>query len=385
MNPAWVAAVVALALVPVCAGSAAAAPAATGTVSWVCESDGAFGPTALNVGLDTGLPGVLHVGEAADVAMTMTSALPGRTAKLAHDGAASKARSVEATITVDGLLGAQPIRHEVRVPSISLGDQSSPTAVPFTAVSTPVSYAPGSPEEVTLEATHLDATWTLRRADGSVAVVIQSSCRPGAGIGVVVDAAVVRSRSVTTVALGAPASVYGESVLATAAVSTTAGPVPGAMVFSIDGVAFKVPVGAGGVTTFALPRAPVGVHQVAATFLAADPTHHDASTSSSQTWTVAKAQTRLRVGVSAKRVRRRARVAVSLAGTYDTKPTGRVKLQLKQMKPRRSRRGISATLSRGRAVASLGKLGKGTYRLSVIYRGDSGHRRARKVKNFRVH
>ncbi len=381
-------AVLLLLLGSVFAGGVVPAMAGTGSVRWACESDGVVGPTGLDVGLDTNLPGVLHVGEPADLTTTFVSALPGVTARRAYDDPLIKARAVEATFTLRGTIGTQPFEQSLLLASVPIPDQSTQAAVPFQSASAPMTYVPVAAGDDLVVADTLDATWLLRRADGSVAASIRSVCRPGTGASVGVDSMVVRSRSTTTLTLATGTSRYGEAVLATAAVGTTAGPVPGGvpggLVFSIDGVAYRMPLDAGGGAALALPRARVGVHHVNATFLATDPGHHDTSTSTSQTWTVAKADTGVRVAAFGRHVRRRTRVAIRLAGTYDTVPTGRVKMSLRKLTPKRSRRGLGAAISHGRATADLGRLTRGKYRLIVVYRGDTGHLRQRKVKSFRV-
>ncbi len=363
---------------------AGAARAASGTIRWVCASEGTVGPSGIDVALDTGLLGVVHVGEPADVAVSLASALPAGTAKQAHDAPAIEARSVEATITLQSTVGAQPFQHSFALPSTPLPDQSVAAAVPFTIVSGPAPYVPSAAGDETVVATSLEVRWTFRRSDGSVGASIGSTCGPSTGQPLLVDSLVVRSRSTTSLVLDAPASVFGETPRATATVSTTVGVVGGGVAFSIDGVAFKEPVDATAVASLTLPLAPAGTHRIAATFLADDPAHHDASTSVVQTWTVAKARAKARVTLEKKRSRRGARVAITMAGVHDTIPSGKVRLIFKRATAPRTTRRLSLRLDRGRAMARVGGLRRGRYVASVSYQGDANHLPSRRTARFRV-
>ncbi|MCW2736436.1 Ig-like domain-containing protein [Nocardioides sp.] len=190
--------------------------------------------------------------------------------------------------------------------------------------------------------------------------------------------------STTAVSLSTTASAYGQVVTATAAVSTVPGPPQGDVVFSVDGLATKANLGASGTATVVLPAAMVGEHAVSATFVPQFPEVQQGSTSSTQSWTVARVRTRLQVRVIGKGARIPTSVQVKGAGEYGSLPTGRVTLEVDRARSADSARTGLRLNSAGVALVDLGRLHKGRYRLVVTYAGDTQHLPERRVTRFRV-
>ena len=100
---------------------------------------------------------------------------------------------------------------------------------------------------------------------------------------------------------------------------------------------------------------------------------------------VAQVRTRLQVRVIGKGARIPTSVQVKAAGEYGTRPTGRVKVVVRHIgtgapDAQASRDWTPPAL----ALAGLGRLRKGDYRLVVTYAGDTQHLRERHVERFRV-
>ena len=190
--------------------------------------------------------------------------------------------------------------------------------------------------------------------------------------------------SSTAVTLSFPESSYGQTVTATATVVSASGPAEGDVVFSVDGVAKKVNLGASGTGSLVLPRALVGEHAVSATYVPQFPQSQQGSTSPTQTWSIAQARTRLQVRVIGRGARIPTSVRVGAAGDYGTRPTGRVRFVVRRAAD--GKRVVAAQRLDPAAVAlvRLGKLRKGKYRLEVTYVGDSQHLRERHTETFGV-
>jgi len=188
----------------------------------------------------------------------------------------------------------------------------------------------------------------------------------------------------TTLTISAPQSAYGQPVTATATVSATPGPPDGDVVFSVDGVATKANLGASGVASLVLPKAMVGQHAVVATFVPDPRVDQQGSASPTQTWTVAQVRARLQVRVIGKGARIPTSVQVKAAGEYGSRPTGRVRFVVRRTADRTRVVVAQRLSSTAVALAELGKLEKGKYRLEVTYVGDSQHLRERRVETFRV-
>lgn len=192
--------------------------------------------------------------------------------------------------------------------------------------------------------------------------------------------------SSTTVLLSTQQSAYGQAVTASAAVSTADGPAQGDVVFSVDGVAFKANLGAGGAASIVLPRAAAGAHAVQATFVPQEPLRQDGSTSPSVAWQVAQARTRLQVGVTGKRLRAPIAVHVRATGDYGTTPSGRVRIVVRRSGQvvRTARGSLEDGAVGGRLFLDPGPSRAGRYRVEVIYRGDADHLAATRVVRFRI-
>ena len=364
-------------------GMVAVAPSAratTGPVSYSCAT--ALGPRTFTVTTDTSSPtppASNYVGDR--VAATMDSALPGDVAKdLKGSGAETFSGTVAYTYTEANV--ARTIAFTV--PTTALGDQTSPTAVPFSGSGT---YVPAVPGAHDLRAGDFTATFALTRADSSTFGPVEVSCARPNGQAPTIDSVVVKSKSSTSLTLSKTASQYGEDVTATAKVTTTAGaagPADGEVAFSADGVVTRVKVDKVGVATLVLPDTTVGTHSVAATFVPRDATYFDGSTTAAQAWEVSKVRTKMRVPVTGKRVGVATKVGVKAKGAFDTVPTGTVRIKLTRVGTMKKWAKVRKFDDQGSATAGFGKLMKGRYKVVVTYRGDTNHDAKKKVKRFRV-
>ena len=216
------------------------------------------------------------------------------------------------------------------------------------------------------------------RVGGVLALVALSIGVPAA------RAVALEAPSTTTLSLSTAQSAYGQSVIATAAVSTVPGPAQGDVVFAIDGVQFSANLGATGTAAVVLPDAAVGQHAVSATFVPQFPTTQQPSTSPIQAWAVTQVRTRLQVRVIGKGARIPTSVQVKAAGEYGSLPTGRVKMVVTRVGTDDRTRVVRNLSSTAVAVAGLGRLRKGDYRLVVTYAGDTQHLPERHVERFHV-
>ena len=188
----------------------------------------------------------------------------------------------------------------------------------------------------------------------------------------------------TTVAISVPQSSYGQPVTATATVVADPGPAQGDVVFSVDGLAYKANLGASGTASVVLPAAAVGQHAVSATFVPQLPQSQQGSTSPAQPWVVVPVRTRLQVRVIGRGARIPTSVQVRAAGDYGTRPTGRVTLVVRRLGTRGSTRVAERLDGSAVALAGLGRLAKGRYRMAVTYVGDSQHLREAVAEKFCV-
>jgi hypothetical protein len=192
-------------------------------------------------------------------------------------------------------------------------------------------------------------------------------------------------QSTTALVLSATRSAYGQTVTASAQVTTPDGPADGDVFFTMDGTAVRANVSGGGTASIVLPRdALVGEHAVSATFVPRFPASQTTSTSPIVAWTVAQVRTRLQVRVIGRGVRIPTSVQVGAAGDYGSRPTGRVKLVVRRKADGQRSRVVERLSSTAAVVVGLGKLKKGAYRLETTYVGDSQHLRERRVQTFRV-
>ncbi|GAA1434689.1 hypothetical protein GCM10009641_28700 [Mycobacterium cookii] len=190
--------------------------------------------------------------------------------------------------------------------------------------------------------------------------------------------------SSTALVLSATESAYGQSVTASARVVSDGGQPQGDVVFAVDDLRIKANLGAGGAATIVLPRLLVGTHAVAATYVPQLPAAQSGSSSSTEEWVVAPARSHLQVQVAGRRTRVATSVRLRVDGDYGTRPAGRVRVGLRRAGVGRVARVGVRLDAGGAAVARLGRLRAGGYRVEVTYVGDSQHRRTRVVGRFRV-
>jgi hypothetical protein len=155
------------------------------------------------------------------------------------------------------------------------------------------------------------------------------------------------------------------------------------VVFSVDDRQLKANLGASGTATVVLPDALVGRHEVTAAFVPQFPDAQEAS-SASQVWTVAQVRTRLQVRVIGKGARIPTSVQVKAAGEYGTLPSGRVTMVVRHVRSGTTTRAARRLSPTGVALADLGRLRKGGYRLVVTYAGDTQHLLERQFARFTV-
>ncbi|MFC7360618.1 Ig-like domain-containing protein [Nocardioides astragali] len=363
--------------------TAPAAESASTSISYTCTAPD-LGPDSftLPVVLDTNAPARMAVGQSVPVTVTASAVLPGAVARAA---ALRPATAFEGAWTLSATFGTSVTAVPQTIARTSLGVQTTPTPVPFTAGSAPITYtAPATPGPVEITAGDI-SPGTLQFYNGDAAAGGPSAitCTAPPGKAPVIDTIAVVATSTTSLTLDRTASEYGQDVTATAKVTTTSGTPDGDVAFSVDGLATKAKVGKDGVATLVLPDAPTGSHSVTATFVPRDATTYDGSTSAPQVWTVAKARTRMRVPVTGRTTTVATRVGVKAKGVFDTVPTGKVRIKVKRIgKPGKWVK--VRTLDDGAARAGFGRLKKGRYQVVVVYRGDANHRYLKKTKQFRV-
>ena len=190
--------------------------------------------------------------------------------------------------------------------------------------------------------------------------------------------------STTSLVLSTTGSAYGETVTASATVTTVPGPAQGDVVFAVGDLRFKANLSAGGSATIVLPKLPVGQHPVSAVFVPQLPDEQQASTSPAETWVVSPVRTRLQVRVIGRGARIPTSVEVRAAGEFGTRPTGRVKVQVHRRGVRNVARAVGRLSQSVVVLAEVGRLRAGTHRLVVTYVGDSQHRRHVQSSRFYV-
>ena len=190
--------------------------------------------------------------------------------------------------------------------------------------------------------------------------------------------------STTTLVLSTAQSAYGQTVTASVHVDTSAGSAEGDVVFTVDGTATKANLRADGNAGAVLPRSGVGEHPVSATFVPQFPDRQASSTSPTVTWVVSPVRTPLQVRVTGRGARIPTSVVVTAAGEYGTLPTGPVTVTVRHLGTRKLTRRERTLDATGAALARFGILRTGTYRLRVVYAGDSQHLREKYVDRFTV-
>lgn len=206
----------------------------------------------------------------------------------------------------------------------------------------------------------------------------------GTGWAVPAHASAGSGPSATSLVLSTTESAYGETVTASATVTTVPGTARGDVVFAVDDLWFKANLGAGGSATIVLPKLMVGQHPVSATFVPQVPDEQQGSTSPAESWVVSPVRTRLQVRVIGRGARIPTSVEVKAAGEFGTRPTGRVKVQVHRRGVRNVTRVVGRLSQTSVVLAELGKLRAGTHRLVVTYVGDSQHQRVVRSGRFYV-
>jgi hypothetical protein len=364
------------------AAVAAPANATTGSVTYACTAAGQS--FDLPVVADSNAPAKMYVGESVTPVITAATALPGSLAQLAKQ--ALGAESFDGTVVANGALNGTPVPVNQAIPNTVLGDQTTPTNVPFTASGpAPLPLKPGAPGDLVLTAGDFNATFNFKKADGTAAGgPIGAVCTaPNNNKTPIVDTIVVVSKSTTALTLSPATAGYGAPVTATAKVTTPGGTPTGDVTFVVDGVSTKVPV-KDGAASLVIDQAVVGPHAVSATFTPKDATHYEGSSATPATLTVSKAATSTRVKITGKRVRERTAAAIKVVGINKTVPTGKVKLVLRKAGNQGFHTAKSGTLAKGARTFNLGRLGKGRYKVVVKYLGDVNHLKSKTIKRFRV-
>ena len=203
------------------------------------------------------------------------------------------------------------------------------------------------------------------------------------GLSVSAPAHAVAPPTTTSLLLSSAQTAYGQTVTATATVEARPGPPEGDVVFSVDDRQFKANLGASGTATVVLPDALVGGHEVVATYVPQFP-DAQAPSAASQVWTVVQVRTRLQVRVIGKGARIPTSVQVKAAGEYGTLPSGRVTMEVRHVRSGTTTRAARRLSTTGVALADLGRLRKGDYRLVVTYAGDTQHLLERQFVRFSV-
>ncbi len=185
-----------------------------------------------------------------------------------------------------------------------------------------------------------------------------------------------------TLTLSTTESAYGQSVTASAQVVIDGGAPDGDVYFTVDGRDIKANLLGNGTASVVLSGLLVGTHAVSATYV---PLREQSGSSSPPAGlVVAPARSYLQVQVAGRRTRVPTTARLRVDGDYGTRPTGRVRVDLRRAGAGRVARVGVRLDSTGAAVARLGRLRAGGYRVEVTYVGDSQHRRTRAVQRFRV-
>lgn len=368
-------------------GLGALAPGAGATspsIAYACVTSAELGGSfTLPVVLDTSAPARMAVGQSAQVALAASATLPADQAQRAS--VTFGATQFDGSWVAKATFGAAPADITQAIGRAQLGPQTVATAVPFGAASTPFAFvAPTTPGAIEVSAGDLTGALVFRDGTGTVVSTQPITCTLPNGKAPVIDTINVVASSTTTLALDKTASEYGQDVTATAKVTTSSGVPDGDVAFSVDGLATKVRVGKDGLATLVLPDAAAGAHSVTATFVPRDPTAYDGSASAAQAWTVAKAHTRMRIPVTGLTTKVVTRVGVRAKGAFDTVPTGKVRIRVTRIGRVGKWVKIRTLDATGAAKAGFGRLHKGRYRATVVYRGDANHRYLKKSRTFRV-
>lgn len=190
--------------------------------------------------------------------------------------------------------------------------------------------------------------------------------------------------STTTVVLTHATSAYGDTVRATAQVDAGGALVDGDIHFVVDGTSYKTNATPSGSQTFVLPTTTtVGTHSVVARFVPRLP-NQSPSESAPASWVVTKARTLVQLRVTGRGARVPTGVVVGAVGDFGTVPTGAVSVSVRHLGTGKVVRRARTLDQAGAAVARLGILRAGRYRLRVAYAGDGQHLAARRSSTFTV-
>jgi hypothetical protein len=368
-------ALLALAVVPPPAG------AVSPEISYSCPATDGVSPFVLPVVLDTSLPQRMTTGQATQVVMTATATLPGKTAQeiVVENPSVT---TFDATLTPQVAFGTAPAVSPVfKVLGAPISDQSAD--VKLTASSPAFAFtAPSAPGPFEITAGSVSVELRLNGTDPQQTV--QLTCTVPNGKPPVIDTVSVASPTTTTLTLSRSTAAYGQDVPASATVTSPSGVPSGEVAFTVAGTVTRARVDKDGVASLVLPDRPIGTHTVTATFVPTDALMYVGGTSVTKLLTVSKAETLLKAPVTGRTTKTVTRVGVKAKGRYDTVPTGKVRIKVKRLgKPGKWARNRTLGAA-GTARIGLGILAAGRYRAVVIYKGDTNHLEARKIKTFRV-
>lgn len=357
---------------------AAPANAETGAISYTCPVAGNNYQVSVNT--DSNAPAKMYVGDTANVVIDSDVILPPEMAKLAYD--LLQARSFDGTVAAKGTFSGAEIAATETIPTTSLGDQTTATAVPFTAIAAAVPLKATTAGDQALEAGDITATLNFTKQDGTTQALPVTCTKPNGKVPPI-DTVVVVSKSTTALTLAPATAGYGAEVTATAKVTTPGGTPDGDVTFVVGGVSTKVPV-KDGAASLVIDQAAVGDTPVSATFTPKDTAHYEGSAATPVNLKVSKASTSTKVKITGKRVRERTAAIIKVVGINKTVPTGKVRLVLRKVGNQGFHKAKSGSLAKGSRGFNLGRLGKGKYKVVVKYAGDANHLRSKTVKRFRV-
>lgn len=360
------------------AAVAAPANAETGAVNYTCPVAGNSYQVSVNT--DTNAPAKMFVGDTATIAVDSDVVLPPEMAKLAYD--LLQARSFDGTVAAKATFSGADLTATETIPTTSLGDQSTATAVPFTAIASAVPLKATTAGDLALEAGDVTATLNFTKQDGTTQALQVNCTKPNSKVPAI-DNVVVVSKSTTALTLTPATAGYGAPVTATAKVTTPGGTPDGDVTFVVGGVSTKVQV-KDGAASLVIDQAVVGDNAVSATFTPKDAVHYEGSSATPANLKVSKASTSTKVKITGKRVRERTSATIKVVGINKTVPTGRVKLVLRKVGNQGFHKAKSGALAKGSRGFNLGRLGKGKYKVVVKYVGDANHLKSKTVKRFRV-
>jgi hypothetical protein len=211
------------------------------------------------------------------------------------------------------------------------------------------------------------------------------------GLGVVSPAAAAAPSTTVLAVDGAvvPAVVagYGQDLTLTAQVTVEGSQPTGWVFFVVDGLSRRADVRPDGMAAAPLTddlRA--GMHQVSATFVPADPTQQDGSTSTTTTLQVVTVSTKPRVRAHGQRAGRSVQVRTRVRATYGTTPTGTVQVTLRRLGEqwRWTRRADLDDASATVTFRPRRPFAPGRYHVVVRYTGDANHGTSRKGRDLQV-